>query len=592
MFDHWVISLQLYLPVLFASVLLLPIPALDRRRVAWGYSAITSTISFGMTLFVMSHFDWSRPQDVQLAGEVPWMPEFGLTFQFGVDGISIWLVALTTFLMPVVVLGSLIEVDRKMRTFHFWIHILEACLIGTFIARDVVMFYACFEFSLIPLLFLIGLYGHKNRMRAAKVYFYYAFTGSVFLLVGIGYLMWFHTTVSPDGKWTANIAALTETAQQMSLTEQSWLLMAFLAGFAIKTPLWPFHTWLPLAHTEAPTAGSVDLAGLVLKLGPYGLLLLAIPMAPQAAVAFAPYLGVFAVVGIVVTALICWVQTDAKKLIAYSSVSHMGFCILGLFAFDDGDVGATGAVFYLLAHGLASGGLFLCLGMLYDRFHTRDMRKMSGLAKEMPLWSFFFVLFALAAVGLPGLNGFVGEFLTMLGTANSPEGVLGMSYAVVAATGVILAAIYMLFIVGKMVFGPLKLPPYVEDVIHEHGMSTRHIHGMSWREILTLAPLGTACVVLGLFPSFMLSSIEPAVQARTAAARQVIADRSPAPEGPAEHLVLGATPDVQPRLVPNRAGLFSVPGIVTTSGVGASAPNVDEPATTPTPTFSPAQAAH
>lgn len=550
MFDHWVISLQLYLPVLFASVLLLPIPALNRRRVAWGYSAITSTISFCMTLFVMMSFDWSRPEDVQLAGEVPWMPEFGLTFQFGVDGVSIWLVALTTFLMPVVVLGSLIEVNRKMRTFHFWIHILEACLIGTFIARDVVMFYACFEFSLIPLLFLIGLYGHKNRMRAAKVYFYYAFTGSVFLLAGIGYLMWFHTTVSPDGQWTANIAALTQTAQQMTLTQQSWLLMAFLAGFAIKTPLWPFHTWLPLAHTEAPTAGSVDLAGLVLKLGPYGLLILAIPMAPKAAVAFAPYLGVFAVVGIVVTALICWVQTDAKKLIAYSSVSHMGFCILGLFAFDDGDVGATGAVFYLLAHGLASGGLFLCLGMLYDRFHTRDMRKMSGLAKELPIWSFFFVLFALAAVGLPGLNGFVGEFLTMLGTANSPAGVLGMPYAVVAATGVILAAIYMLFIVGKMVFGPLKLPPYVEVVVHEHGMSKRHIHGMSWREILTLTPLGVMCVALGLFPSPVLSSIEPAVAQYNASARQVIVDRGPGPAAPAEHVVLddaaGATDAMTP----------------------------------------------
>ena len=542
MFDHWVISLQLYLPVLFASVLLLPIPAFNRRRVAWGYSAITSTISFCMTLFVMMNFDWSRPEDVQLAGAVPWMPEFGLTFQFGVDGVSIWLVALTTFLMPVVVLGSLIEVDRKMRTFHFWIHILEACLIGTFIARDVVMFYACFEFSLIPLLFLIGLYGHKNRMRAAKVYFYYAFTGSVFLLAGIGYLMWFHTTVSPDGQWTANIAELTQTARQMSLTQQGWLLMAFLAGFAIKTPLWPFHTWLPLAHTEAPTAGSVDLAGLVLKLGPYGLLILAIPMAPKAAVAFAPYLGVFAVVGIVVTALICWVQTDAKKLIAYSSVSHMGFCILGLFAFDDGDVGATGAVFYLLAHGLASGGLFLCLGMLYDRFHTRDMRKMSGLAKELPIWSFFFVLFALAAVGLPGLNGFVGEFLTMLGTANSPAGVLGMPYAVVAATGVILAAIYMLFIVGKMVFGPLKLPAYVEGVVHEHGMSKRHIHGMSWREILTLTPLAIMCVALGLFPSPVLSSIKPAVAQYNAAARQVIAERSPAPAAPAEHLVLDGAP--------------------------------------------------
>ena len=572
MFDHWVISLQLYLPVFFASVLLLPIPALSRRRVAWGYSAITSTISFCMTLFVMLHFDWSRPEELQLIGEVPWMPEIGLTFQFGVDGVSIWLVALTTFLMPIVVLGSLIEVDKKMRTFHFWIHILEACLIGTFIARDAVMFYACFEFSLIPLLFLIGLYGHKNRMKAAKVYFYYAFTGSVFLLAGIGYVMWFHTTVSPDGQWTANIAALTESARQMTVTQQSWLLLAFLAGFAIKTPLWPFHTWLPLAHTEAPTAGSVDLAGLVLKLGPYGLLIMAIPMAPEAAVTFAPYLGVFAVVGIVVTALICWVQTDAKKLIAYSSVSHMGFCMLGLFAFDEGNIGATGAVFYLLAHGLASGGLFLCLGMLYDRYHTRDMRKISGLAKELPIWSFFFVLFALAAVGLPGLNGFVGEFLTMLGTADSPGGVLGMSYAVVAATGVILAAIYMLFIVGKMVFGPLKLPPNVKGVEHERGFSKRNIHGMSGREIATLAPLALVCVLLGLFPGAVLRSIEPAVAAHNAAAHRVIAERNPAADAPADALV--DAPSAAPHA-----------GTTSASQAGSASPS--DPVSVPT-----AQAAH
>ncbi|MEE9405508.1 MAG: NADH-quinone oxidoreductase subunit M [Algisphaera sp.] len=581
MFDHTVISLQLYLPVLFAVILLLPIPAFNVRRYAWAYSAVTSTISFLMTLFVMTHFDWSDPGRMQLMGEVPWLPEFGLTFQFGVDGISIWLVALTTFLMPIVVLGSLIEVDHNMRTFHFWLHILEACLIGTFIARDAIMFYACFEFSLIPLLFLIGLYGHKNRLRAARVYFYYAFTGSVFTLAGIGYLMWFHTTVSADGQWTANIIELTASARQMNITQQSWVLLAFLAGFAIKTPLWPFHTWLPLAHTEAPTAGSVDLAGLVLKLGPYGMLRLAIPMAPAAAVLFAPYLGVFAVVGIVVTALICWVQTDAKKLIAYSSVSHMGFCVLGLFAFDANDIGATGAVFYLLAHGLASGGLFLCLGMIYDRFHTRDLRKISGLAKELPLWSFFFVLFTLAAVGLPGLNGFVGEFLTMLGTAQSPPGVLGLTYAAVAATGVILAAIYMLFIVGRMVFGPTKIPPYVrEDAVHEHAMSKRHIHGMSWREILTLTPLALVCVLLGLFPSFVLSSIQPAVAVHTAEAKLIASQVQPQD---ATHRSLM---DAVPILAPDLPDPDLVPALIAAPPV---VPSVDP---TSTSTSDPAQAAH
>lgn len=545
----WIISLQLYLPVLFAAGLLLPIPALNKRKVAWIYSAITSSLAFGMTLIVMWNFDWSRPGEMQFMAEVPWLPQFGMSFQFGVDGISIWLIALTTFLMPVVVLGSLIEVDHDMRAFHFWLHILEACLIGTFIARDVLMFYACFEFSLIPLLFLIGMFGHKNKLKAAKVYFYYAFTGSVFLLAGILYVAWYH--FDQTGQWDFEIVVLIESAKTMSLPQQCWVLAAFLAGFAIKTPLWPFHTWLPLAHTEAPTAGSVDLAGLVLKLGPYGLLRIAIPMAPAAAVVFAPYLGVFAVLGVIVTALICWVQTDAKKLIAYSSVSHMGFVMLGLFAFDDGDIAATGAMYYLIAHGLASGGLFLCLGMLYDRYHTRDLREMSGLAKELPMWSFFFILFALAAVGLPGLNGFVGEFLTMMGTAQSPDGVLGWTFAVAAASGVILAAIYMLFCVGKLCFGPLKVPEYVDqgEEVFEAAISKRTFHGMSRREVMTVGPLAVACVVLGLFPSPMLRSMEPAVAAKTADVKAEIVKRFGDPDAPDQVVMEATNNDVRERLI-------------------------------------------
>ena len=528
---RWIISLQLYLPVLFAMGLLLPIPALSRRKVAWVYSAVTSTISFGMTIVIFAFgFDWSRPGEMQLTDTVVWLPDFGMTFHFGIDGISLWLVALTTFLMPVVVLGSLIEVDHDMRTFHFWLHILEACLIGTFIARDALMFYACFEFSLIPLFFLIGLFGHGQRIRAATMFFLYTFTGSMLTLAGVLYVAYLHAEAT--GAWDFDIVALTATAQTMTLEQQSWVMLAFLAGFAIKTPLWPFHTWLPLAHTEAPTAGSVDLAGLVLKLGPYGLIRLAIPMCPAAAALFAPYLGVFACVGVVVTALICWVQTDAKKLIAYSSVSHMGFCVLGLFAFDDGNIGATGAIYYMIAHGLATGGMFLCLGMLYDRFHTRDINDMSGLAREMPFWTAFFVFFALASVGLPGLNGFVGEFLTMLGTANSPDGVLGWTYAVVAATGVILAAIYLLFLVGKIVFGPRRVPEYVESSIRENPLNQRIVHGMSWREIFTVTPIAAACLFLGLFPGPVLSTLEPAIETKVAATRAAILEANPDAYGP------------------------------------------------------------
>ncbi len=505
---QFVIPLQLFLPVIFAFGLLLPIPALSRRRVAWSYSAVTSALSFGMSLFVASQFDWSNPV-MQLQASFVWMPSLGLEFGYGVDGISIWLVMLTTFLMPIVVLGSLIEVDHDMRTFHFWLHILEAALIGTFIATDVLMFYACFEFTLIPLFFLIGLFGHEKKLKAAMTFFYYTFTGSVLTLAGVIYVAYRYAEIH-DGRWSFQIAELYTMANHLSFTEQCWVMLAMLAGFAIKTPMFPFHTWLPLAHTEAPTAGSVDLAGLVLKLGPYGLLRLAIPMAPAAAIAFAPYLGAFACVGIVYAALVCWVQRDAKKLIAYSSVSHMGFCMIGLFAFDEGNIGAAGAIFYMLAHGLATGGLFLCVGMLYDRFETRDLRKLGGLATEMPLFSFFFVLFVLASVGLPGLNGFVGEFLTMIGTFNSPDGVLGPVFAIVAASGVILSAIYLLFLTGKLIWGKEKHPGYSRkyDIIHEHGVDPTHVHGLSRREIATLTPLAVMCVVLGVFPGIVLNSLE------------------------------------------------------------------------------------
>ncbi|MEM9348162.1 MAG: NADH-quinone oxidoreductase subunit M, partial [Planctomycetota bacterium] len=478
--DAYTIPFLLIMPAFFALGLLLPIPALGTRKGAWIYSATTSTLSFCFMLYVAFVFDWSRPESLQFVGEIPWVPGWDLGFNYGLDGMSIWLVMLTTFLMPIVVLGSLVEVKGDMRTFHFWLHILEAALIGTFIARDMIFFYVCFEFTLIPLFFLIGIFGHGEKLKAARVFFFYTFTASLLTMAGILYVAWFNTTLTVDtpgltevydsitfeitdpdfeatspetasteyaqqkytGQWTFNIKALWAAGRMMPLEAQLLVMLAFLAGFGVKTPLFPFHTWLPLAHTEAPTAGSVDLAGLVLKLGPYGLLRLAIPMVPLAALTLAPWLGALAVIGVIYAALVCWVQTDAKKLIAYSSVSHMGFCILGLFAFDgtatEGSIGATGAFIYMLSHGLATGGMFLCIGMLYDRFHTREISRMSGLAKIMPAWAFFFCLFAFASVGLPGLNGFIGEFLTMLGTFNSREvngsPILGPWYAILAAT--------------------------------------------------------------------------------------------------------------------------------------------------------------
>ncbi len=322
----WLIVLQLTLPVLFAAGLLLPLNVLKKRRAAWLYSAVTSTISFGLALGVAFTYDWSASglTTTQFEGRWDWIPAMGLTFHWGVDAITLWMMLLTAFLMPLVVISSLIEVDHDMRQFHFWLHILEAALIGTFVAHDIVLFYVCFEFTLIPLFFLIGVFGHKEKLRAATTFFMFTFAGSILSFAGILYVGWWGQ--QQTGQWSFEMAWLYEIGRSMPIEQQCWVFASLLIGFGVKTPLVPFHTWLPLAHTEAPTAGSVDLAGLVLKLGPYGLIRLAIPMLPAAAVMFAPWVALVAVIGILYAALICRAQKDAKRMIAYSSVSHMGFC--------------------------------------------------------------------------------------------------------------------------------------------------------------------------------------------------------------------------------------------------------------------------
>jgi len=513
------IPLLVLMPVLSALSLIPPIRKLDKRNVVWGVSLGTSTLSFVLSL-ILAFAYWGGDDPSKFQGTIDWLPAIGLSFSYGINSISLWLILLTTFLMPLVVLASLIEVTHDYRQFHFWLQVLEAALIGTFISQDLILFYVCFEFTLIPLYFLVGMFGHTHRFRAATMLFLYTFSASVLTLAGAMYVAWFH--YQDQGFWSFHLADLYAVAPKMSFTEQCWVFAAFLAGFGVKMPLWPVHTWLPLAHTEAPTAGSVDLAGLVLKLGPYGLLILAFPMAPEAAVAFAPWIGVLAVIGIVYAALCCWVQKDAKKLVAYSSVSHMGFCALGLFAFDDQLIGPTGAVAYMINHGLATGALFLCLGMLYDRFHTRQLDAMSGLMKIMPVWASFFVFFVLASVGLPGLNGFVGEFLTLMGTFASGS-TLGVAYGAVAATGLIFGAIYLLHMVGKIVWGPLKLPQWHDS--EEHGVARVHKHDLSWREVGVLTPIAMLCLVLGLYPAPMLDSLQEPIERYVAGPRAVIVEK-------------------------------------------------------------------
>ena len=517
MLDSWLIPLLILLPLVAAFVMLARGDWFDQPRNAWLWAVGSTTLTFFIALVAAFRFDWSATGQMQLAGAVNWIPAFGLSFSYGMDSISLWLVLLTTFLMPIVMLGSLTAVGQRVREFYFWLLILQAAMTGVFVATDLIFFYVCFEFTLVPLYFLIGIWGSAERLKAARMFFLYTFAGSMLTLAGLIYVAWYHFALT--GTWTFQIVDLYASAQAMPWSAQAWVLAALLAGFAVKVPLWPVHTWLPLAHTEAPTAGSVVLAGVLLKLGTYALLRFALPMAPDAVVDFAPYIGIVAVIGILYTALICWIQRDIKKLIAYSSVSHLGFCVLGLFALDATDIGASGAVKYMINHGLSTGALFLCVGMIYERFHTREMALMGGLARVMPVWAFFMGFFVMASVGLPGLNGFVSEFLTVLGTFLSPTTVLGWPYAVAAAVGMILAAIYLLYMMGKVLFGPVRVPAH-DDA--EHGPA---VSDLNTREIWTLTPLALGCLILGIVPWPVLQSLEDSVAAMTSPARTVIAQR-------------------------------------------------------------------
>ena len=520
------ILLTFLLPAVGALLLTLPIVRGPRDiRVA---SLLISVITFGCSIWAALIFDWSATEVVQPTGaRVAWVEGFGLSFGYGVDSISLWLVLLTTFLMPLTILGSFTALQgpraERTREFYLWLLVLQSAMVGTFIATDLILFYVCFEFTLVPMFFLIGLFGSERRLQAAGVFFLYTFTGSMLTLAGLLYTAWYHAGLT--GVWTIDIQALYQTARSPGFP-QGWVLAALLAGFAVKVPLFPVHTWLPLAHTEAPTAGSVVLAGVLLKLGTYALLRFALPLTPAAAAAFAPYIGGFAVAGILVTALICWVQQDVKKLVAYSSVSHLGFCVLGLFALgatqDRGNgVGQVGAVMYMINHGLSTGALFLCIGMIYERFHTRRMEDFGGLGRVMPVWGFFMVFFCLASLGLPGLNGFVGEFLTLLG-AFSAEATLGWEFAALAGVGMIFGAIYILYMVGRVVLGPLKVPhvdPAWQPANDPHG-----VRDLCGREIAVLTPLAVACLVIGLYPRPMLRSLEAPIAQIVAPAAAALAE--------------------------------------------------------------------
>ncbi len=483
----------------------------ESKHVALGWTLLTSVVAIAAAFA----FDWSAAGETQFEMRAGFIAHYGISLWIGADSVSLLLVLLTVLLGPICVLGSYSAVNEREKLYYASLLALQAFVTGVFIAQDVILFYVFFELTLAPMFVLIRQWGGANRRKASIKFFLYTFTGSILTLAGVIYVAWERTQLlqgaagarSSTGGWSFALDFLTDTARFMTPMEQGLVLAALLAGFAVKVPLFPVHTWLPLAHTEAPTAGSVVLAGVLLKLGTYALYKIAIPLAPMAFVAFAPWIAAVSIIGILYAGLICWTQRDVKKLVAYSSVSHLGFCILGLVAMNA--VGVGGSILYMINHGLSTGALFLCIGMIYERYHTRDMDELGGLASKMPVWAFFMVFFSMASVGLPGLNGFVSEFMCMLGAFQAGAawgpggtgGVLGPWFAAAAAVGMVVAAIYILSMVGKVVFGPLTEPAGHRE--HETLPTD-----LSAREITVLAPLAVACVVLGVYPTPVIRSLE------------------------------------------------------------------------------------
>ncbi|MGH7769058.1 MAG: NADH-quinone oxidoreductase subunit M [Candidatus Binatia bacterium] len=482
------LSLLIFLPTLGAAALLF-IPS--RRTSALLKAALgVSLLAFLQSLWILWRFD-PHIGAMQLAERLRWIPAYGIEYAVGIDGVSLFLVLLTAFLTPVAILASW-TIRDKVKEYLFFMLLLETGMLGALVAVDLFLFYVFWEVMLVPMYFLIGVWGGERRIYAAVKFVIYTMAGSLLMLVGIIFVATRNFQVTQS--LTFDLVRISNL--NLPYDEQMWLFLAFALSFAIKVPLFPLHTWLPDAHVEAPTAGSVILAGVLLKMGTYGFLRFAIPLFPQAALAAAPWVIALAVIGIVYGAMVAMMQDDLKKLVAYTSVSHLGFVMLGLFAFNL--QGIEGAVYQMLNHGLSTGALFLMVGMIYDRRHSRLIDDFGGLWKQIPIFSAFFLVITLSSIGLPGLNGFVGEFLILLGAfAAAPI------WTAIAASGVVLGAITMLWMFRRVVLGPLIRP------------ENQRLEDMNSREICMLAPIVALIIFMGVYPQPFLSRMK-------VSARQVI----------------------------------------------------------------------
>lgn len=481
------------LPLIFASALVL-VPTVAQVRSA---ALVFSVIQLFVGLLIFNQFD-SSAVGLQMVEQKPWISSFGIQYFLGIDGISLWLVLLTLLLQPLVILGSWTAITDRVKGFHISLFVLQTAMLGTFLAMDAILFYLFWELSLVPMYFLVGLWGGARRIYATVKFFIYTMSGSILMLVAMIYLMLLHKEVT--GSFSASLLDWYQLKIPFVgaefFTPQSLLFFAFALAFAIKTPAFPVHTWLPDAHVEAPTAGSVILAGVMLKMGTYGFVRWVIPLFPEASQYWAWLFMVIGIIGIIYGALMALVQTDIKKLVAYSSVSHMGYVLIGLFAFNE--YGLTGSLYQMLNHGVSTGALFLLVGMIYERTHTREISNYGGLASFMPWYTIIFVIVTMSSIAVPMTNGFVGEFLILLGAfkASPVWGYWGV-------IGVVLGAAYMLWMVKKVFFG--ESGKVTQDLTHP-------LRDLSSREWVVLAPLLVLIFWMGLLPNHFMSFSKQSIQ--------------------------------------------------------------------------------
>jgi NADH-quinone oxidoreductase subunit M len=507
-----ILSFLVFFPLVGAAVIAMLPKSADGsvKFVAFGWSLLEFAASVPLFFRYQPHV-----QGMQFVERQAWLPGIGSSWHLGLDGISLFLILLTTATSAIAVLGSFEAVKERVRAYYMLLLALETGMLGTFVALDLIVFYVFWEAMLVPMYLLIGVWGGQDRIRAAVKFFLYTMTGSVLMLVAILWLYFFNR--AQTGVATFDLLDLYRT--YIPLGAQTWLFLAFALAFAIKVPMWPFHTWLPLAHVEAPTAGSVILAAVLLKMGTYGFMRFAMPLFPNATLTFAPFILTLAVIGIIYGALVAMVQPDLKKLVAYSSVSHLGFCMLGMFAFNR--EGWAGSILQMINHGISTGALFLLVGIVYERRHTRLISEFGGLWKVLPVYSVIFLVIMLSSIGLPGTNGFVGEFLVLLGAFRTQT-----TWTLFAATGVILSACYMLWMFQRVIFGPVTNP------------ENEKLKDLSAREKWVFVPLLVLVFWIGLFPNPILSRIEPSItyslkliEARQLASREYDARQSVANMG-------------------------------------------------------------